>query len=44
MGNKIATQLIDSVTGETYYIGTTGSQERVAIKLTSTNVIDWSNY
>lgn len=41
---KILTQVKSFVTGETYYIGTTGSQEKVAIKLTSTNVIDWSNY
>lgn len=44
MGNKIATQLIDSVTGERYYIGTVGAVENVAVKLSAPTSEDWTSY
>ena len=44
MGNKIATQLIDSVTGERYYIGTVGAVENVAVKLSAPTSEDWASY
>lgn len=44
MGNKIATQLIDSVTGERYYIGTVGVVENVAVKLSAPTSEDWASY
>lgn len=43
MGNKIATQLIDSVTGERYYIGTVGAVENVAVKLSAPASEDWAS-
>lgn len=43
MGNKIATQLIDSVTGERYYIGTVGAVENVAVKLSASTSEDWAS-
>lgn len=43
MGNKIATQLIDSVTGERYYIGTVGAVENVAVKLSAPTSENWAS-
>lgn len=43
MGNKIATQLINSVTGERYYIGTVGVVENVAVKLSAPTSEDWAS-
>ena len=43
MVNKIATQLVDSVTGEKYYIGTVGVVEHVAVKLSAPTSEDWTS-
>lgn len=44
MEEKILTHVKSSVTGEVYYIGTRGSREQVALKLTAEALINWSKY
>ena len=44
MEEKILTHVKSSVTGEVYYIGTRGSREQVALKLTAESLINWSDY
>ena len=44
MEEKILTHVKNSVTGEVYYIGTRGSREQVALKLTSDSLINWYKY
>lgn len=41
---KIATRIKNAVTGEEYYIGTTGLQENVSVKLTAPQLVDWTQY
>ena len=41
---KIATRLKDAVTGEEYYIGTTGSHEHVRVELSAPDAVDWTQY
>ena len=41
---KIATRIKSAVTGEEYYIGTTGLQENVRVKLTTPQLVDWTQY
>ena len=43
-GEKIATRIKDPVTGEEYLIGTTGSSEKVMVKLSAPLAIEWENY
>ena len=42
--SKIATRIKSAITGEEYYIGTTGIEEHVTIKLSSPEPVDWGNY
>lgn len=41
---KIATKLKNAVTGEEYYIGTTGAEENVRVELTAPEAVDWTQY
>ena len=44
MEEKILTHVKSSVTGEMYYIGTRGSREQIALKLTADSLINWHEY
>ena len=39
---KIATRLKNAVTGEEYYIGTTGAEENVRVELSAPDAVDWT--
>lgn len=41
---KIATRLKNAVTGEEYYIGTTGAEENVRVELSAPDAVDWTQY
>jgi hypothetical protein len=44
MEEKILTHIKNSVTGEEYYIGTTGSYETVVVNVTCDDSVEWSKY
>lgn len=44
MSEKILSRIKSAVTGEEYYIGTTGSEEHVAVKLTAPGEVDWTEH
>lgn len=41
---KIATRLKNAITGEEYYIGTTGNEENVRVELSAPDAVDWTQY